>query len=62
MFSVNRWSLVINHVAQSREQSCGTLEKYSIDLFQSSGLQVTKGDMQKSGKKTLQEYNVEVSW
>ena len=38
MLNVNGWSSAIDHVTQSREQSCGTLKRCSIDLSQSSGL------------------------
>ena len=44
MLSVNRLSSAIDHMAQSRKQSCGTLKRYSIDLSQSSGLQITESD------------------
>ena len=45
ILSVNRCNSAINHVARLREQSRGTLKRYSIDLSQSSGLQVTVGDV-----------------
>ena len=62
MLSINKWSSAINHVAQSCEQSCKIPKRWSIDLSQSNGLQVTESDLQQSRKRTFQEYNIQVSW